>query len=813
MISSLSKTFSCLVIIGIVYLPNNILLAKPTPDPLQLGFATKTLPIVLEEVNRLTRTYLDPAMRVRENRFIVKLNEGRLHYFKEDYRTSAMTLLELVETYNKNKTSPIYKDALFYLADSLYHIGNYRTSARFFEQVLTLGEPKMRPCALGRLLEVSLKLSSVHTGDQHYKEAYNYAQKSSDDTLLYLLGKFSYQTQKYSEAIQLWNKVSRQSSIYPQALYYSGVAHVQQQNLKKALKAFQAVKALDLEILRIGLNMKGDEALAPEVDVNTGSVIIANESQSQQSMTTGCTFRSEQEKKTEVQGWYLVQAQAELAIGRIQYELGRNKEAYESYLSIKRSSPLFIEAIKESVWVSIKRGDYQTALQQMDVQLIDEPNMLNDPFTRLLQGRLLSIIGRFADAQSIFEELRSRFENFKARSLTPILARARGRLAAYFQKRLEQGMSALNLEALLPKAALQFTNKELSSQASRSLFVELSALDQDVKYSKQTIQDLYWVLDAPNQSEIFPNLHLGLLKALELRYRLFAAQSELNEQSAGSKVNDSAYQALRKQRESARLALKDIPQTQVQLDEREAKVENQLMLLDLKLFRLDLTMKNTRAQLIALKTFLEDKRVDGVISMMSPEKRNLALKSVKQELSIYERQVQSISKLAMQIKQVYLRVGLFDSVYMHEEELRSQLVNTLDQESEWLVKQSRLSVTRLSSLEQAHKIIDDFQVRSMQLVSENSSTLREQVKLEEAKIKKYERRLKRLNRQAKRLAGQMVARIFYRVLKQLDEFVLEADAGMLDMLWAQKNQSSDLVQNERDRQRIHFEVLNRDKVE
>jgi hypothetical protein len=33
------------------------------------------------------------------------------------------------------------------------------------------------------------------------------------------------------------------------------------------------------------------------------------------------------------------------------------------------------------------------------------------------------------------------------------------------------------------------------------------------------------------------------------------------------------------------------------------------------------------------------------------------------------------------------------------------------------------------------------------------------------------------------------------------------------MLWAQKNQSSDLVQNERDRQRIHFEVLNRDKVE
>ena len=811
--SLLCKVLPSLFLVGVIFLPSSSLWAKPSEKQSKLGFATKTLPAVLNEINQLTRTYLDPAMRVRENRFIVKLNEGRLYYFKEDYRTSAMTLLELVETYDKKKNSPIYKDALFYLADSLYHIGNYRTSTRFFEQVLTIGEPKMRPCALGRLLEVALKLGKPQTGDMHYQEAFQFAQSSSDDTLLYLLGKFSYQTQRFNKAIELWNKVSKQSSLYPQARYFIGVAYVELNQLEEALKAFKEVQKLDLELLRIGLNMQGDENLAPEVDVNTGSVISNNNSQSQQSVTTGCTFRSEQEKQAEVKGWYLVKAQAELAVGRVLYELGRNQDAYDSYLAINRSSPLFIEAIKESVWVSIKRGEYKNALQQMDVQLIDEPNMLNDPFTRLLQGRLLSIIGRFADAQSIFEELKSRFENFKARSLTPILARARGQLASYFQQRLEQGMSALNLEALLPKAALQFTNRELSSQASRSLFVELSALDQDIEFSKQTIKDLYWVLDAPNQSEIFPKLHLGLLKALELRYRLFAAQSELNEQSAGSEQANQKYQAVKTKREAAERVLKDVPKTQIQLNEREAKVEHQLMLLDLKLFRLDMTMKNTRAQLIALKTFLEDKRVDGVISMISPQKRNLALKSVNQELAVYEQQIKQIDQITNNIKQVYLRIGLFDSVYMHEEELRSKLVNALDQESEWLVKQSRLSIAQLSSLEQAHKVIDDFQVRSMQLVSENSSSLREQVKLEEAKLKKYESKLKRLNRQAKRLAGQMVAQIFYKVLKQLDEFILEADAGMLDMLWAQKNQSSDLVQNERDRQRIHFEVLNRDKVE
>ena len=51
------------------------------------------------------------------------------------------------------------------------------------------------------------------------------------------------------------------------------------------------------------------------------------------------------------------------------------------------------------------------------------------------------------------------------------------------------------------------------------------------------------------------------------------------------------------------------------------------------------------------------------------------------------------------------------------------------------------------------------------------------------------------------------------LLKQLDLLILEADAGLLDMIWTQKNKSSDVAQSERDRRQIHFEVLERDLVE
>ena len=790
-----------------------LLIACYTPDlyaqPTRLGEAhIKQLPKVVKEVERLTRVYLDPAIRQRENRFIVKLNEGRLHYFKEDYRNAAMTLLELVETYKKQRSLPVYKDALFYLADSLYHIGNLRTATAFFEEVLKLKEPKMMPCALGRLLEISIKTERYDRARLYFREARLAADRLKESHLYYLLGKYSYHVQKYRQAIQLWNRVSKLSSMYPQARYFRGVAFLELGKLKLSLKAFQEVKALDLDVLKLQVASAYSDPSTPEVDLSTGEVITSK--RVAQSRVTGCTFRSAQEREVEVKGWETVKAHAELAAARIYYERGQVNEALTAYLEIKRESPLFRDAIRESVWVSIKKGDYQAALQQMDVQLIDEPNMLNDPFTRLLQGRLLSILGRFSDAQSIFGELRTRFETFKSSSLTPILVRARGQLAAYFQRQLERGLSTLNLEALLPRAALQFAGKELSSKVARELFVEISALDRDLTFSKDTIRDLYWVLDSPNQSEIFPQLHKGLLRALELRYRLFAIQAELNDRQASSQPQ---YKKLRTARQKTQALLADAPKTEVQLTERESKVEHKLMLSDLKLFRLRVGLKHQRAQLIALKRYLESARPDEIVGVLSPKQRASALKNVDQELSVFDSQVARLETISDKIKRAYLRIGLFDEAFMIEEQLRVQLARALDKESEWLSAQGRFPTDQLSELARAHKVIEDFQDRSLRLVSDNASTLRDQVAKEELKIRRYELKLRRLSNQAQRLAGQMVALTFYRVLNQLDQLILKADAGLLDMIWTQKNQSTKIVRGERERRRIHFEVLNRDMVD
>ena len=790
--------------------------------------AIAVIPQVIQQVDLLTRTYLDPEMRVRENRFVVKLNEGRLHYFKEDYRTAAMTLLELVETYNQRKTLPIYKDALFYLADSLYHIGNYRTSARFFEEVLTLREDRMRPCALGRLLEISMEIEEAASPKVFYQDALKVANEYEEGHLFYLLGKYSYRLGKFQRAINLWERIKKESSMYPQSLYFKGVAFIELGKLDEALSIFRQVKSLDLELLKLAIEAEATGGIAPEVDVVTGTVVESGSTRGrEQSSVTGCTFRSAQEREAEIRGWELVRAHAELAIGRVLYEMGKLDESLSAYLAIDRSSRLFRDAIKESVWVSIKKGEYQSALQQMDVQLIDEPNMLNDPYTRLLQGRLLSILGRFSDAKSVFSELKTRFISFKSTSLTPLERSAQGQLSQYFQRRLSKGDSALNLESILPKAATQFAGPELSSDSSRSLFVELGALERDITYSKDTIKDLYWVLGAPKekslrsektrlspgQSEIFPRLHKGLLTALELRYQLFAGQVAINEQQGAQLATTAGYQELRQARSNIGLVVSEFPQTEVQLNEREGKIGHQLMLTDLELFRLSVSLKHKRAQLMGLKTYLENADPDEIVGALGPRERASALDNVRRELSEHEKQLAKLDALSREIKRTHLHVGLFDAVFLKEESIRSAYAEAINRESEWLSTQGRFPVDRLTELSRAHTVIDDFQRRSLKLIIENSDMLRDQVKAEEEKIKAYEVKLKRLSRQARKLAGRMVARTFYKVLKRLNGLILEADAGILDMLWAQKSQSSEVVQDERDRRRVHFEVLNRDTTE
>jgi tetratricopeptide (TPR) repeat protein len=783
-----------------------LLISSPTPAaaepaPLAERSVIEDLPRLAENINALTRTYLDPALRGRSDRFVAKLTEGRVRYVSEDYRAATMILLELVETYDQDTSTPLYRDALFYLADSLYHIGNIKTASKRFEEVLKLGHPTARVCALGRLLEISLTLKSPELARRYHDEALRAVQAQPDPHILYQLGKYSYALGRYEEAQGLWARVGSSSSVSPQARYFSAVADVQRGRLAEALAGFQAVAALPPAPLAAR-----DEGPGPQ----GGSEPPGEPSPARGAVR--CSFRSAQEQSRDEGAWEQVRAEAQLAVARIYYETQRYEEATSAYLDVPRGSPLFRKAIEESVWVAVRQGQYNEALQRLDVQLIDEPDMLNNPYTRVLQGRLMSTLGRFTDALSLFQEIRERFELLKARDISPILRGAKGQLARYFQERLREGNVALNLESLIPKAALSFSEGELSSSAARSLFVELAALRRDVDLAKEDVKLLKWVLDAPNRSEVFPQLHEGLLKALEYRGALLTTQRQLNERARASASEE--LKALRAERVAAQEALAGVPSSLLSFKEREAAVERQLMRADLAASRMRYALRSLESQLAALNLYLKEPDPDALGgSALSPRERAAALAQAREELTLNAALQARAQAISDEIDRAQLRVGLYDEAFELDDALRARFTRALAAESAWLAANGHLSAEQTEELERLNAVISDFQERSLKLVRANSSELRAQVEQEERNIQEQERRLEALSREANRIGGQIVSYTFYRVLEKINAFILEADAGLLDVSWSQKEQRSSHAQHERERRRVHLQVISRDLVD
>jgi hypothetical protein len=750
-------------------------------------------PTFKQKIGLLNQEYLDAAMRIHKNRFEIKLTEGRLHYLAEDYRLAAMILLELVETYKGSKQNKTYQNAIFYLADSLYHIGNLRTADKFFLEVLQYGRKFARPCALGRLLEISLLLKQVSRVQKYQSQAIQAVEQQPDPNLFYLLGKYSYQIKQYREAEKLWKQVKENTSIYPQALYYRAVALLQLNQTKKSLALFQKVSTLDIKILRSNREKFREKEL-----LDTSKI--------------SCIFRSSQKQIQDEKGWEQVIAYAELALARIYYEDKKYDKSMDHYLAIDRNSLSFKEAIKESVWVAIRQGEFNQALQRLDVQLIDQPNMLNDPMTRILKGKLLSTVGRFNDAHSLFQELKERFELLKSRTLTPILRKARGQLISYFQKKLQKGLTILNLESLIPKDARFFTEGMLNQSPASSLFVEINALKQDLIQSKADVKKLNWVLQGPNQSEIFPNLQAGLMQSIELEYSLLQLQRELNDRGGASEKNQE-YVKVRKARDRILKAVNQLPQSKLRIEEREAKVERDLMITDLRSYRLNLFLRNLEAQWVALDRYLQDHKADQVVGGLTPRERKFALKKVQKELKKNKLLQAKVHKLSEHINFSQLRIGLYDEVFLAEQKQRLSLQKILNSESEWLMAQRRFPTAMLEQLQQQHAIIKSFQKRSVRVVQQNSISLSDQVRREEERLSKYEKRLARLNRKALALGGQIVAEAFYDVLQNLNQFILEADAGLLNVFWQQKQNSSKQLGGERSRRRMHLSILKRDIVD
>ena len=116
---------------------------------LSLSDVREDLDQIRVTVNALDNTYLKQAMQEEANRFAARMNEGQFFFYAQEYDRAAMVMWDLVETPGHQR-QPGFRDAVYFLAESLYRLRNYEACRPFFEQAYRIGtrEQKKSPRSL-----------------------------------------------------------------------------------------------------------------------------------------------------------------------------------------------------------------------------------------------------------------------------------------------------------------------------------------------------------------------------------------------------------------------------------------------------------------------------------------------------------------------------------------------------------------------------------------------------------------------------------------------------------------------------------------
>jgi len=211
-----------------------------------LGDVRATLQESEATLQKLEKRVLAPALLERTHKITARLSDGQLFFLTQDYDRAAMVLLDVVED-PRSRQHVAYRDALYYLSESLYRLRNYNAAATYFELVATQGTASQQQEAVGRLLEIALATDNPRAAQSYLARATKLLTTTPDARLLYAVGKYHYRVGQLPLALSTFARVPTAHQVAPRARYFKGVVQVKQRAYGAALKTLQALIDVPLE--------------------------------------------------------------------------------------------------------------------------------------------------------------------------------------------------------------------------------------------------------------------------------------------------------------------------------------------------------------------------------------------------------------------------------------------------------------------------------------------------------------------------------------------------------------------------------------
>ena len=348
------------------------------------------------ELGTISAEVDDTRLNFTERSGLIGVSEARRRYEEAvygflvgDFEGAATSFYILVQSRSLGNAD-LARDSEWYLAESLFELGNLRTAEEAYRAIVDKGptHPYFAD-AVRRSLEVFALLRNDEAFNTYHTTYILPGKVPTTDLVTYTLAKSFARRQEGARAKSMFDSIAATSAWYTRARYQVGVLMITEGNLKQAAVEFGLI-----ENAPVG---GAEQARVRELAV--------------------------------------------LALGRLYYEAGDFRKASEYYGKVGANSPEFADKLYESVWSYIKQGSaaeaaleaaepgsreaelaqadanarWRDAIGQVDNFLIAFPDHRSTARMKLVRGHLHMKLREYDAARTAYEDVIAAY--------TPVAAR------------------------------------------------------------------------------------------------------------------------------------------------------------------------------------------------------------------------------------------------------------------------------------------------------------------------------------------------------------------------------------------------------
>jgi TolA-binding protein len=692
-----------------------------------------------------------------------RLTDGELFYRLQDYVRASIIFTDIVEHYPQHAA---YPDAVFLLAESLFQAKDYLGARSKYRVILDHSDaPGFRPHlqrSLGRLIEIAIHIQNFDGIEVYFDRLARLPPSEVEAATAYFRAKYLFNVAvpgdvmsaedsklpdldatKLDQARAAFEAVNANSPYYAQARYFIGVIYTLRGQYNQAIEAFNKVAQLKAA--------------------------------------------SDQQRD--------VIELAMLAAGRLYYETNQLDRAIASYQSLPRTSRRFDTALYETAWTYIRQGDSTQAERSLEVLSVAAPDSKYIPDAKLLRGNLLLRDGQYQLATTVFGEVTKEFQPVRE-DLDRMVAEHEDP-QAYFKGLVQQNLENFDAQAFLPPLALRWATVDSDMQRALDAVADLSQARRLTKETTSVVDRLQSALRSPNPVNIFPDLRQQRERTVALRNRLARVRTQLITADEASGRGGPELAQLRTRRLEVERALAGLPVKDSDFEKRNTSVDTNFVALNKQLSALEVQLMGMDAQIVATERFIGD-------TMHDPAQQD-GIQAYRAELATQKKAIadyrEQISHIQLEVESGRIQVGVGDSTYLRDDQLRAEHAQLVEQERQ-LIGGTGRTAGLYQRIDAAEATIAQHDSAIDQVVVERSADMQKVLDEEGGKLAGYRERLVELDGETVDVVGGITYANFRKVQNRFYDLVLKADVGIVDVGWAEREEHRtriDMLTRERNR--------------